>query len=141
MICPDENPLLGLVSLIAPALAMGNVVVAIPSEPFPLSATDLYQVFETSDLPNGVVNLITAKHAEVAESLAGHMDLDAVWYFGSSGQSGVIEKASATNLKRTWVNMDSPAAGSIQCRVKGRHFLVRQLRLRMFGFPRSSFLI
>jgi aldehyde dehydrogenase (NAD+) len=104
MICPDENPLLGLVSLIAPALAMGNVVVAIPSEPFPLSATDLYQVFETSDLPNGVVNLITAKHAEVAESLAGHMDLDAVWYFGSSGQSGVVEKASATNLKRTWVN-------------------------------------
>ena len=77
---------------------------AIPSEPFPLSATDLYQVFETSDLPNGVVNPVTAKHAEVAESLAGHMDLDAVWYFGSSGQSGVVEKASATNLKRTWVN-------------------------------------
>ena len=104
IICPDENPLLGLVSLIAPALAMGNALVAIPSEPFPLSATDLYQVFETSDLPKGVVNLITAKHSEIAETLAGHMELDAVWYFGSSKQSASIEKASATNLKRTWVN-------------------------------------
>ena len=104
IICPDEAPLLGLISLIAPALAMGNTVVAIPSEPYPLSATDLYQVFETSDLPGGVVNLITASHEEVGQTLAGHMDLDAVWYFGSGGLTGEIEKASATNLKRVWAN-------------------------------------
>ena len=104
IICPDEAPLLGLVSLIAPALAMGNTVVAIPSEPYPLSATDLYQVFETSDLPAGVVNLITASHEEVGKTLAGHMDLDAVWYFGSSGLTEEIERASATNLKRVWAN-------------------------------------
>jgi aldehyde dehydrogenase (NAD+) len=104
IICPDEAPLLGLISLIAPALAMGNTVVAIPSEPYPLSATDLYQVFETSDLPGGVVNLITASHEEVSKTLAGHMDLDAVWYFGSSGLTGEIERASATNLKRVWAN-------------------------------------
>ncbi|MBT3636598.1 MAG: aldehyde dehydrogenase family protein, partial [Opitutae bacterium] len=104
IICPDEAPLLGLISLIAPALAMGNTVVAIPSEPYPLSATDLYQVFETSDLPGGVVNLITASHEEVSKTLAGHMDLDAVWYFGSSGLTEEIERASATNLKRVWAN-------------------------------------
>ena len=104
MICPDENPLLGLVSLIAPALVVGNVV-AIPSEPFPLSATDLYQA-ETRDLPNGVLILSppsTPRWPNI--SLAGHMDLDAVWYFGLP-DSPLVEKASATNLKRTWVNYD-----------------------------------
>ena len=104
MVCPDEYPLLGLISLIAPALAMGNTCVVVPSEPYPLAATDLYQVFETSDLPAGVVNLATARHEEIIESLSGHMDLDAVWYFGSSGLSSTVEKLSSTNLKRTWVN-------------------------------------
>ena len=104
MICPDENPLLGLISLIAPAIAMGNTCVVVPSEPYPLAATDLYQVFETSDLPAGVVNLVTARHDEVIESLSGHMELDAIWYFGSSGLSSTVEKLSATNLKRSWVN-------------------------------------
>ena len=53
MVCPDNFPLLGLISLTAPALAMGNTCVVLPSEPYPLAATDLYQVFETSDLPAG----------------------------------------------------------------------------------------
>ncbi|MBP52375.1 MAG: aldehyde dehydrogenase [Opitutae bacterium] len=104
IVCPDEFPLLGLISSVAPALAMGNSVVVIPSEPYPLSATDLYQVIETSDLPAGVINLITARHDEVVETLSGHMNLDSIWYFGSSGHSETVERASATNLKRTWVN-------------------------------------
>ncbi len=135
MICPDENPLLGMVSLLAPALAMGNVVVAIPSEPFPLSATDLYQVFETSDLPSGVVNLITAKHAEVAETLAGHMDLDAVWYFGSSGQSEIIEKASATNLKRTWVNHGFARDWLDSMKGEGKEFLHQASEVKNVWIP------
>ncbi len=102
--CPDEAPLLGLVSCIAPAIAMGNRVIAVASEPYPLAATDFYQVLETSDLPGGVVNILTGSHAELAPQLAGHMDVEAVWSFSSSDLSAVIEKESARNLKRSWVN-------------------------------------
>ncbi len=102
--CPDESPLLGLISVIAPAMAMGNRVVAVASEAFPLAATDFYQVLETSDVPAGVVNILTGSHAELAPHLAAHLDLDALWSFSSSDLSGVIEAKSAGNLKRTWVN-------------------------------------
>ncbi|WP_103334533.1 aldehyde dehydrogenase family protein [Pseudotabrizicola formosa] len=103
-LCPDDAPLLGLISVMAPAIAMGNTCVLVPSQPFPLSATDLYQVLETSDLPAGVVNIVTGPHAELAKPLAGHMDIDAVWSFSSTDVSQIIEADSATNLKRTWVN-------------------------------------
>ncbi|NOX72224.1 MAG: aldehyde dehydrogenase family protein [Alphaproteobacteria bacterium] len=104
LICPDEAPLLGLISLIAPAISMGNTCVAVPSSAFPLAATDFYQVLETSDLPGGVVNIVTGDHAALAKTMADHADLDGLWYFGASDLSGMIEKASAFNLKRTWVN-------------------------------------
>ncbi|WP_394179922.1 aldehyde dehydrogenase family protein [Yoonia maritima] len=100
----DDTPLSGLISAMAPAIAMGNRTVLIPSAAFPLAATDFYQVLETSDVPAGVVNIITGDHAELAPTLASHMDLDAVWSFSSSDVSGAVEKASAENLKRTWVN-------------------------------------
>ncbi|MDO6522020.1 aldehyde dehydrogenase family protein [Shimia thalassica] len=103
-LCPDENPLLGLISVMAPAIAMGNRVVLAASEPFPLAATDLYQVLDTSDVPAGVVNILTGAHAELAKPLASHLDVDAVWSFSSSAVSTEIESASAGNLKRTWVN-------------------------------------
>ncbi|MDK3074236.1 aldehyde dehydrogenase family protein [Sedimentitalea sp. JM2-8] len=103
-LCPDEAPLLGLVSLMAPAIAMGNRLVLAASEPFPLAATDFYQVLETSDLPGGVVNILTGAHADLAQPLAAHLDVDAVWSFSSSDLSADIERASAGNLKRTWVN-------------------------------------
>jgi aldehyde dehydrogenase (NAD+) len=103
-IAPDDFPLLGAVSLLAPAVAMGNTCVVVPSEPYPLAMTDFYQVLETSDVPAGVVNVVTGPHADLARTLAGHMDLDAVWYFGSAPLSGLVEKESAGNLKRTWVN-------------------------------------
>ncbi|NCO22362.1 MAG: aldehyde dehydrogenase family protein [Rhodobacterales bacterium] len=101
---PDATPLLGLVSVIAPALAMGNRVVSVASQPYPLVATDFYQVLDTSDLPAGVVNILTGDHADLAPHLAGHMDVDAVWSFSSQGIDTAIERASAGNLKRTWVN-------------------------------------
>ncbi|WP_226779640.1 aldehyde dehydrogenase family protein [Oceaniglobus trochenteri] len=101
---PDEAPLLGLVSVIAPALAMGNRVVTVASQPFPLAATDFYQILDTSDVPAGVVNILTGDHGELAAQLAGHMDVDAVWSFSGQDISGTIEKAAAANLKRTWVN-------------------------------------
>ncbi|MCA3445601.1 MAG: aldehyde dehydrogenase family protein [Rhodobacter sp.] len=103
-LAPDDVPLLGLISVMAPAIAMGNTCVLVPSEAFPLAATDLYQVLETSDLPDGVVNIVTGSHAELAKTLAGHMDVDAVWSFSSTDLAALIEGESAGNLKRTWVN-------------------------------------
>ncbi|ATG44981.1 aldehyde dehydrogenase [Phaeobacter piscinae] len=103
-LCADEAPLLGLVSVMAPAIAMGNRMVLAASEAYPLAATDFYQVLDTSDLPGGVVSILTGRHAELAEPLAAHLNVDAVWSFSSSDLSSAIEAASAGNLKRTWVN-------------------------------------
>src|SRR5204862_233107 len=102
--CPDEHPLLGFVSLFAPAVAMGNTVVIIPSEAHPLSATDFYQVLDTSDVPAGVVNIVTGKRDLLAKVLAEHDDVDAMWYFGTAEGSKMVEAASVGNMKRTWVN-------------------------------------
>ncbi len=103
-LCADEAPLLGLVSAMAPAIAMGNRVVLAASEPYPLAATDFYQILETSDVPAGVVNILTGSHAELAKPLASHLNVDAVWSFSSTDVSKDIEVVSAGNLKRTWVN-------------------------------------
>ncbi|KIN63184.1 Aldehyde dehydrogenase family protein [Sulfitobacter noctilucicola] len=103
-LCPAEAPLLGLVSCMAPAIAMGNRVILSASKPFPLAATDFIQVLETSDVPAGVVNILTGPQSDVAEPMARHMDIDAVWSFGAAELSATVEKGSASNLKRTWVN-------------------------------------
>ncbi len=104
VLCPSEAPLLGLISAMAPAIAMGNRVILSASEPFPLSATDFTQVLETSDVPAGVVNILTGPHSDIADAMARHMDIDAVWSFGAAEFSKVVEHGSASNLKRTWVN-------------------------------------
>jgi aldehyde dehydrogenase (NAD+) len=103
-LCPDDAPLLGLVTCMGAALAMGNRAVLVASEPAPLAATALYQVLETSDVPDGVVNILTGSHAELAPHLAGHADVDAVWSFSSTDLSAMVEREAAGNLKRTWVN-------------------------------------
>jgi len=104
IVCPNENPLLGFISLVAPALAMGNRVVAVPSEAHPLSATDLYQVLDTSDLPGGALNIITGSADELARTLATHGDIDAVWrHDGSAEGCAEVERLSSETLKRTWV--------------------------------------
>jgi aldehyde dehydrogenase (NAD+) len=102
--CPDDAPLLGLVSCMAPAIAMGNRTVLIASEPFPLAATDFYQVLDTSDVPAGVVNILTGSHTELAATLASHMNVDAIWSFSGSDLAATIERGAASNLKRTWVS-------------------------------------
>ncbi|WP_271952141.1 aldehyde dehydrogenase family protein [Ruegeria faecimaris] len=103
-LCADEAPLLGLVSAMAPSIAMGNRVVLAASEPYPLAATDFYQILETSDVPAGVVNILTGSHTELAKPLASHLNVDAIWSFSSTDLSAEIERASAGNLKRSWVN-------------------------------------
>ena len=107
VVSPDDAPLLGLISLIAPAICVGNTVVAIPSERYPLAATDFYQVLETSDLPGGVVNIVTGPKDSLAKTLAEHDDVDAVWYFGSRDGVKAVELASAGNMKRTWAEFDA----------------------------------
>lgn len=106
--CPDEAPLLAPVTLMAAAMSMGNTLVLIPSEPHPLSAADLYQVLDTSDVPGGVVNIVTGARDALAKVLAEHADVDAMWYFGSAEGSAMVERASVNNLKRTWVNYGRP---------------------------------
>ena len=102
--CEDGWPLLGMISPMAAAIAMGNRITLIASDPFPLMVAELYQLLETSDVPGGVVNILTGDHTDLAPHAAAHMDIDAVWSFSGADISATIEKASAGNLKRTWVN-------------------------------------
>jgi aldehyde dehydrogenase (NAD+) len=101
--CPDEAPLLALMTCVASAVALGNTVVAIPSESHPLAATDFYQVLDTSDVPGGVVNIVTGGRDSLAAVVADHDDVQSVWYFGSREGASKVELASAGNMKRTWV--------------------------------------
>jgi aldehyde dehydrogenase (NAD+) len=102
IVAPASRPLLGSIALIAPALAMGNPVVLVPSSQSPLSMTDLYQVIETSDIPSGVINIVTGASVALAKTLAEHDGVDGLWFAGSAEASTMVEKASVTNLKQTW---------------------------------------
>jgi aldehyde dehydrogenase (NAD+) len=102
--CPDEAPLLAFVSLVGPLIGMGNRVVVVPGERHPLAATDFYQVLETSDVPAGVVNIVTGAREGLVKVLAEHDDVDALWVFGSKEASAMAEKLSVGNLKRTLVD-------------------------------------
>lgn len=104
VVCPDEAPLLSFVSLLAPNLAMGNRTVIVPGEKHALVATDFYQVLETSDLPGGVVNIVTGPAAGLVRTLAEHDDVDALWVFGDKALSRDAERLSVGNLKRTLVD-------------------------------------
>ncbi len=132
--CPDEHPLLGFVSLLAPALSTGNAVVIIPSEPHPLSATDFYGVLETSDLPAGVVNIVTGSPDALGRVLAEHDDVDAMWYFGGRDGVRMVEEASASNMKRTWCSWRArdwmnPLRG------EGREFLRASTQVKNIWIP------
>jgi aldehyde dehydrogenase (NAD+) len=104
--CGDRFALLGMVSLVAPAIAMGNTTIVIPSQVHPLAATDFYGVLETSDVPAGVINIVTGERDALAKVLAEHDDVEAMWYVG--GREGVkaVELASAANMKRTWATWE-----------------------------------
>jgi aldehyde dehydrogenase (NAD+) len=133
---PNENPLLGFVSVVAPAIATGNTVVAVPSETHPLAVTDFYQVLETSDLPAGVVNIVTGRKNELTKVLAEHDDVDAIWYWGDKNGVKANELASCGNMKQTWCSVSSsdgrdwPAATS-----EGREFLRRATQVKNIWIP------
>jgi acyl-CoA reductase-like NAD-dependent aldehyde dehydrogenase len=101
-IAPQASSLLGLVSVIAPAVVSGNTVVVLASEERPLPAVTLSEVLATSDVPGGVVNVLTGRTAEVAPHLASHMDVNALDLAGveDAGTAAELETAAADNLKR-----------------------------------------
>ena len=111
LVAPDERPLLGLIALVAPALAMGCRLVAVPSSTLPLVAAELYALLDTSDLPGGALNLVTGQPGELAETLAAHAEVDAFWWPSASpAQAARVQALSAGNLKRTWVREAVSAA-------------------------------
>lgn len=104
VVCPAETPLLGFFSLVLPLLSAGNTIVAVPSEAYPLITGDLYQVFETSDLPGGAVNIVPGRAAELLKVLAEHDDLDAIWCHGNADLCATAKALSVGNLKQVWTN-------------------------------------
>ena len=134
LVCPDDAPLLGLVSLLGPAICTGNTVVAVPSERSPLAATDFYQVLETSDVPAGVINIVTGAKDTLATTLADHDDVDAMWYFGSRDGVRTVELASAGNMKRTWAEFE-PRAWADVGEGEGRDFLREATQVKNIWIP------
>jgi aldehyde dehydrogenase (NAD+) len=102
IVCPEEPGLLAFVSLMGAALAAGNAVVMVPSMAQAVVATDFYQILDTSDVPGGVVNIVTGDKGSLGLELAKHDAVDAIWYFGGVDGAGAVERASAGNLKQTW---------------------------------------
>ncbi|BCL77698.1 aldehyde dehydrogenase [Ktedonobacteria bacterium brp13] len=133
--CPDDYPLLGFISLVAPAISMGNSVIVLPSQQSPLSATDFYQVIETSDVPPGVINIITGERDALSQVIAEHEDVDAMWYFGSSAGSQKVEYASASNMKRTWVNYGHTRNWLNHVQGEGEQFLREATQVKNVWVP------
>ena len=100
VLAPDEPPLLGLVTRLLPPVVGGNAVVAVASETRPLAAIELAEAIATSDLPGGVVNILTGRRADVAPTLASHMDVNAIDLCGANGASTELEQLAADNVKR-----------------------------------------
>lgn len=135
MAAPTENPLLGAISMLAPAVAMGNTTVLIPSEAHPLSLTDLYQVIETSDVPGGVINIVTGDSPSLALTLAEHDGVDALWFAGSKEASATIEKASIGNVKQTWTTNGLAFDWADKTIMEGDYFLQRATQVKNVWVP------
>ena len=134
-VCPDTLPLLNFVSLMAPIIGAGNCVVMIPSERYALIGTDFYQVLETSDVPAGVVNIVTGMRDELAKTLAEHDQLDGLWYHGSADGAAMVERASISNLKRTWVNHGKARDWMDRKVGEGRRFLREATQVKNIWLP------
>jgi aldehyde dehydrogenase (NAD+) len=104
VICPSDAPLLGFLSLVMPLLAVGNTVIAVPSQKYPLITGDLYQLFDTSDLPGGVVNIVTGYVSQLLKTIAEHDDVDAIWCYGDEATVASAKAMSVGNLKQVWTN-------------------------------------
>ncbi len=135
IVCPETAPLLAFVSTVMPAVALGNRVVVVPSGTAPLLATDFYQVLETSDVPAGVINIVTGDPAELTPVLAAHDDVDGVWHFGSAEGAAEVERLSAGNMKRTWVDFGLERDWFDEEQAAGREFLEHATQVKNIWVP------
>ena len=135
IVAPPSRPLLGSIALLAPAVAMGNPVVLVPSERSPLSVTDLYQVIETSDVPSGVINIVTGPSASLAKTMAEHDGIDAMWFAGDAATSTMVEKASVGHLKQTWTSRGLFYDLSDKAKFEGDYFLRRATQVKNVWVP------
>ncbi len=135
ILAPAEAPLLGLLSLVLPAIAMGNAVVAVPSERYPLIIGDLYQLLDTSDVPAGVVNLVAGRPAELAKTLAEHDGVEAVWCFRSDEEANFVRAASIGNMKQVWTNDGHAYDWFNPTQAEGRWFLQHATQVKNIWAP------
>ena len=135
IICPADVPLLGFLSLVVPAISAGNTVVAIPSEKYPLITGDLYQVFETSDLPDGVVNIVTGRPAELMKTLAEHDDVDAIWSFTDEASAAAVKTLSVGNLKQVFTNEGRDIDWFDVTQGEGRWYLDHSVQVKNIWVP------
>jgi aldehyde dehydrogenase (NAD+) len=135
VVCPEPTPLLGFLSMVLPVVAAGNCVVAVPSATYPLIAGDLYQVFETSDLPAGVINLVTGRPVELMKVLAEHDDVDALWCYGDEGMCATAKRLSAGNLKQVWTNEGREIDFFSERHGEGRWYLEHACQVKNIWVP------
>ena len=135
IICPAEAPLLGFLSLALPLLAVGNTVIAVLSEAYPLIASDLYQLFDTSDLPGGVANIVTGQASQLVKVLAEHDDVDALWCFGDEAMAAVAKAMSVSNLKQVWTNEGRAIDWFNPKLAEGRWFLEHATQVKNIWVP------
>lgn len=135
IICPRQAPLLGFISLVMPALAVGNTVIAVPSEAYPLITGDLYQLFDTSDLPGGALNIVTGYSSQLLKTLAEHDDVDAIWCFGDEANAAAAKSMSIGNLKQVFTN-EGRAIDWFDSKVaEGRWFLEHATQVKNIWVP------
>ena len=135
VICPREAPLLGFLSLAMPLLAVGNTVIAVPSEAYPLITAELYQLFDTSDLPGGAVNIVTGYTSQLLKVLAEHDDVDAIWCFGDDASAAAAKAMSTGNLKQVWTNEGREIDWFDSNFAEGRWFLEHATQVKNIWVP------
>ncbi len=135
IICPTEAPLLGFLSLVLPALAVGNTVVAVPSETYPLITADLYHLFDTSDVPGGAVNIVTGSTSQLLKVLTEHDDVDAIWSFGDEANAAAAKAMSVGNLKQVWTNEGRAIDWFNPNLAEGRWFLEHATQVKNIWVP------
>jgi len=121
--------------LVMPAIATGNTAIAIPSEKYPLITGDLYQVFETSDLPDGVVNIITGRATELMKTLAEHDGIDAIWCFTDEASAAAVKTLSVGNLKQVFTNEGRVIDWFDVKQGEGRWFLDHTVQVKNIWVP------
>jgi len=106
-ILDEDTPLLSLVTTLGAIFSTGNTNIIVPGQKTSLLATELYQVFDTSDIPEGYINILTAKTNELTTTLSSHENIDGIWYFGKNKyQKSLVIKNTISNLKRYWVPLE-----------------------------------